>query len=289
MDGFILINKPPGITSFDVVRKVKNVIKEEKVGHMGTLDPRACGLLIIGLGKYVRLEEYILRYPKTYIVEILFGITSDSFDREARKFYYDKSKKKIKISELEDVLNSFVGEIEQVPPLYSALHVYGKRAYELARKGETLELPKRKVSIYNATILEFNDRENSALVEFKVSSGTYIRSLVRDIGERLNTQALTSFLIRTRIGHMSVNESIPYIKLRNCWRDFLFSPIKVLNFPVIEVNKDQEKKILNGNSIFINLFFNNLEEYVTITNSEGKFIAVGKVRENVIKPEKVFL
>lgn len=95
MNGFILINKPPGITSFDVVKKVKRLFKEKKVGHMGTLDPRACGLLIIGLGKYVRLEEYILRLPKTYIVEILFGVSSDTYDREAYSFFYEKEKNKL--------------------------------------------------------------------------------------------------------------------------------------------------------------------------------------------------
>lgn len=289
MDGFILINKPPGITSFEVVRKVKSITKENKVGHMGTLDPRACGLLIIGIGKYVRLEEYILKYSKTYIVEILFGITTDSYDREAYKFYYDKTKRRIKVSDLEEVLKVFIGEIEQTPPLYSAVHVGGKRAYELARKGENLELPKRRVTIYKATLLDFNEKENSALIEFKVSSGTYIRSLVRDIGEKLKIYTLTSFLIRTHIGHLSVNDSIPFNKLGDYWIKSLIPPKEVLNFPVIRVTKEQEKRILNGNSIYLNTPYNEVEEYITIVNSEEKFIAVGRVKENTIRPEKVFI
>lgn len=289
MNGFILINKPPGITSFDVVKKIKSITGENKVGHMGTLDPRACGLLIIGIGKYVRLEEYILKYPKTYIVEILFGIASDSYDRESYKFYYDKSKKKVKFEDLEKALKSFIGEIEQIPPLYSAIHIDGKRAYELARIGKNIELPRRKVYIYKAEIIDFNAQKNTALVEFEVSSGTYIRSLIRDLGERLNIYALTSFLVRTRIGHLSVNESIPFSKIDQNWQDFLLPPTKILDFPIIKVGKEQERKILNGNSIFITPLSQNLKEYVTILNLDDKFIAIGKVRENIVKPEKVFL
>lgn len=287
MNGFILINKPPGITSFDVVKKVKRLFKEKKVGHMGTLDPRACGLLIIGLGKYVRLEEYILRFPKTYVVEILFGISSDTYDREAYRFFYEKEKKQIDIRELEDTLRYFIGEIEQTPPPYSAIHIDGERAYNLARKNISINLPKRRVIIYESKILDFNKSMNKALIEFKVSSGTYIRSLVNDIGKRLNTKALVSFLVRTQIGHLSVNQSISYSKLKETEINNLFlSPVEVLSFPVYQTSKDEEKKILNGNSIESRLFQDG--EYVSLINSQNRFIAVGKVIGNTIKPEKVF-
>ncbi len=287
MNGFILINKPPGITSLDVVKRVKRLFKERKVGHMGTLDPRACGLLIIGLGKYVRLEEYILRFPKTYIVEVLFGVSSDTYDREAYRFFYEKEKKQIDLRELEDTLRYFTGEIEQTPPPYSAIHIDGERAYNLARKNIPINLPKRRVIIYESKILDFNKSMNKVLIEFKVSSGTYIRSLVHDIGKKLNTKALVSFLARTQIGHLSVNQSISYSKLKEMEiNNLLLSPVEVLSFPVYKIAKNEEKKILNGNSIETRLFHDG--EYVSLINSQNKFIAVGKVIGNSIKPEKVF-
>ncbi|TYT22537.1 tRNA pseudouridine(55) synthase TruB [Dictyoglomus thermophilum] len=288
MNGFLLINKPPGITSFEAVRRVKKLSKEKKVGHMGTLDPRACGLLIIGLGKYVRLEEYLLKLPKTYIVEVLFGVSSDTYDRESHRFFYDKEGKTVNIEILEETLKKhFTGEIEQTPPPYSAVHIEGERAYNLARKNISVSLPKRKVTIYESEVLNFDKTRNTALIRFKVSSGTYIRSLVHDIGEKLNTKTLVSFLVRTDIGHLSVNDSIPFNKIKEGITKKLLSPLEVLDFPVYKTSEEEEKKILNGNAIEAR--FSTIESpYISIINSQGRFIAVGKVSGNIIKPDKVF-
>uniref|UniRef100_A0A7C3WW21 tRNA pseudouridine synthase B n=1 Tax=Dictyoglomus turgidum TaxID=513050 RepID=A0A7C3WW21_9BACT len=289
MNGFLLVNKPPGITSFDVVKKIRKITKIDKVGHMGTLDPRACGLIIIGLGKYVRLEKYILNFTKTYIVEIHFGIISETYDREAPFFRYQHIKKQdISPKKIEEILKRLLGEIEQEPPLYSALHINGKRAYELAREGKNLELPKRKVKIFKAELLDYKENKFPiALIEFKVSAGTYIRSLVKDIGEKLGCYTITSFLLRTEIGHISINDSIPFNKISKYWKENIISPVKILNFPLIKVDDQKEKRILNGNDVLLPTY-EDKEILVSIVNSKDKFIAVGKIKGNVLKPEKVF-
>lgn len=289
MNGFLLVNKPPGITSFNVVKKIREITKIDKVGHMGTLDPRACGLIIIGLGKYVRLEEYILNFTKTYIVEIHFGISSDTYDREAYSFKYQNIKNQdISPQKIEEILKSLLGEIEQEPPIYSALHINGKRAYELAREGKNLKLPKRKVKIFKAELLDYKKSKFPiALIEFKVSAGTYIRSLVKDISEKLGCYAITSFLLRTEIGHISISDSISFNKLSKHWKENLVSPVKILNFPLIKVDALEEKRILNGNNVLLPTY-ENKEIFVSVVNSKDNFIAVGKIKGNVLKPEKVF-
>ncbi|HOJ92631.1 MAG TPA: tRNA pseudouridine(55) synthase TruB [Dictyoglomaceae bacterium] len=290
MNNFLLINKPPGITSLDVVKKVRRITNIEKVGHMGTLDPRGCGLLIVALGKAVRLEEYILFYSKTYIVEALFGISSDTYDRESNFFEYYKINKSISASDLEKTLETLKGEIEQEPPIYSAIHINGRRAYDLARNGYNVSLPKRKVHIYNAKLINLESDNNiiRALIELHVSAGTYARSIVHTLGERLGIPATVSFLLRTKIGEISVNESIPYSKIDAHWKDSLIPPHKILNFPILEVSSDLERKILNGNTISIDKHFSS-ESYVSVINEREEFIAVGRVFQNYLKPEKVFL
>lgn len=289
MNQFLLINKPPGITSFFIVERVKEITGIKKVGHMGTLDPRACGLLLVGLDKAVRLEEYIINLDKSYFVEIIFGVSSETYDREAKNFYY--SPKEIDKDELERLIKSFIGEREQIPPSFSALHIQGKRAYDLARKGKEINLPKRKIRIYNAELKYF---ENSifpkALIEFKVSSGTYIRSLVREIGERLKVHTLTSFLLRTQIGKLHINQALLFKNLQKDWRESLVSPLEILNFPSFIVLDRSVRKVKNGNIISIEEVenFSTCPNPIILLDNKREILAIAYHNNGIIKPVKVF-
>ncbi len=193
----LLLNKPIGWTSFDVVRKLRYTLKIKKIGHAGTLDPLASGLLIVCAGKMTKQIDAFMGMEKEYTGTLTIGHTTPSYDLETQpengKEYHHITK-----DFTNDVFKKFVGEIEQIPPAHSAIKVNGKRAYELARKGEEVDLKKRKITITSFEITKFD----LPLIDFKVvcSKGTYIRSLARDVGEALGTGAYLSALCRTRIG-----------------------------------------------------------------------------------------
>lgn len=210
MDGLLLIDKPKGWTSFDVVAKVRGVIKQEtgqkkpKVGHTGTLDPLATGLLVLTVGSYCKRAQEFSKLDKTYQVTMKLGETSTTDDEEGDKTKSDHQKT-ISQSELEATLQQFVGEIEQIPPIYSAIKVDGKRAYKLAREGKDVKLEPRLVNIRQITDLKYD----YPFVSFTagVSSGTYIRSLVRDVGQKLAVGAYMTDLRRIGVGDFSISDS----------------------------------------------------------------------------------
>lgn len=200
----ILIDKPVGISSFGVVKKIRNFCGEKKVGHAGTLDPLASGLLIILIGSQTKNANQFLKMDKTYLVEAKLGQTSDTGDSEGE--IKRVSNIQPNEQEIDKVLKSFVGEISQRPHTYSAIKVNGKRAYHLARQGKKLDLAPRDIKIYSLDKIKFS----YPMLEFeaKVSSGTYIRSLVDDIGKRLKTGAYTTSLRRTKIGDYNISDSV---------------------------------------------------------------------------------
>ena len=210
MDGLLLIDKPSGWTSFDVVAKIRGVLKHEtgqkkpKVGHTGTLDPLATGLLVLCLGSYCKRAGEFSRHGKTYDVTIRLGLTSDTGDDEGEKTAV--SDRVPSHEEIEDVIKRFIGEIEQIPPAYSAVKVGGQRAYKLARAGKEVVIEPRKVTVYAIEHLSYTYPEVSFTA--KVSSGTYIRSLAEDIGQALGTGAYMSGLRRTEVGTFSVQDAI---------------------------------------------------------------------------------
>lgn len=209
MDGLLLIDKPRGWTSFDVVAKVRGILKAQtgnkkaKVGHTGTLDPLATGLLVLTVGSYCKRAQEFSKLDKVYEVEMKLGVTSTTDDEEG-----EKTKSGAKIPD-EDVIRetilSFVGEISQTPPAFSAIKVDGKRAYKLAREGKEVKIEPRKVTIYSIENIIVTEETITFIA--KVSSGTYIRSLVRDIGEKLSTGAYMSNLRRTSVGEFSLTDA----------------------------------------------------------------------------------
>jgi tRNA pseudouridine55 synthase len=219
--GFLLVDKPEGMTSHDVVDYLRRITKIKKIGHAGTLDPIATGLLILGIGREAtkKLSEF-QKLDKEYIAKIKLGSKSDTFDKEGKieEIKFEKIPTK---EEIEEVLKSFCGEILQTPPPYSAKKIKGKKAYELARKGMKTELSPVKVKIYQIEILNYS----FPYLEIKVScsSGTYIRSLANDIGEKLKAGGLIEELRRTKIGNFKVEnaQKLSQINSEN-WQNFLF-------------------------------------------------------------------
>jgi tRNA pseudouridine55 synthase len=219
--GFILINKPTGITSHDVVDKLREITKIKRIGHAGTLDPFATGLLILGIGReFTKKLSIFQKKDKEYIATLKLGAESDTFDREG-KIVEKKVKKIPERKEIEEVLKSFLGEIEQIPPAFSAKKIKGKKLYELARKGIKVEPKPQKVKIYEISILEY--RFPYLKIKVKCSSGTYIRSLANDIGKKLGCGSFVEELIRTKIGEFSIENAVELSKLTpQNWKNFLF-------------------------------------------------------------------
>ena len=204
---FLLIDKPKGMTSHDVVNRVRRVVGERKVGHGGTLDPNATGLLIVGVGRAAtkRLGEIAQKTKKSYEAEIILGEERDTDDVEGRIVKKNEKEKPSK-NNVEAVLKELTGEIEQIPPTFSAIKMDGKKAYELARKGKEVKMEVRKVTVYKS---ELADYQYPVLrVVFEVSSGTYIRALARDIGRKLGCGAYLVNLRRTQIGKFKIVQAV---------------------------------------------------------------------------------
>jgi tRNA pseudouridine55 synthase len=196
MDGIIIVNKPQAWTSFDVVAKIRNLSRARKVGHSGTLDPMATGVLPVFLGKATKSIQYFMGGDKGYIAEMTLGITTDTLDAEGKVTQI--SNVEYRISNVEDILKKFIGEIEQIPPMHSAIKVKGKRLYKLARKGIVVKRDPRKVTIHKMKLINFEAGNNPKVtLEIMCSKGTYIRQLVSDIGDDLGCGAHLSKLMRT--------------------------------------------------------------------------------------------
>ncbi len=209
MNGYLLVDKPEGWTSHDVVAKIRAIIKTEtvqkiKVGHTGTLDPMATGLLVLVLGKYTKQAAEFSKLDKTYDAELTLGQTSSTGDREGK--LVQKGTRKPGEKEIKDALSTFLGQIEQVPPAFSAIKIGGQRAYKAARAGKAVEIEPRKVTIHSIT--NINYKYPKLAFTTSVSSGTYIRSLAVDIGEKLGTGAYLSSLRRTLVGKFDIKNAL---------------------------------------------------------------------------------
>lgn len=244
--GVIVINKPTDWTSFDVVNKIKRLIGLSRVGHLGTLDPMATGVLLVTIGKATKLFDIMQEKKKTYVATFHFGEETNTLDSTGK--ITNSNNKIVTRKEIEAILNTFVGEISQIPPKYSAKSVNGVRAYTLARKNEDFVLPAKVVKIYELKIIDFND--NILTLEITCGSGTYIRALGRDIAYKLNTYATMISLVRTKVGKFDLNQSIDIKSLTKDNIENYILPIdSVLDYNKIELSDINTKKILNGQTI----------------------------------------
>lgn len=282
MFGFLNIYKPKGMTSHDVVAILRRITKVKQIGHTGTLDPFAEGVLPIAIGKATRLIEY-LNDDKAYIGTIKLGKSTTTYDSEGE--VTNSSDKEVSIDEINSILNQYKGRITQYPPIYSAIKINGKKLYEYARKGETVEVQPREVSIYKLNILNYNSETKELEIYVECSKGTYIRSLANDIGETLGAYGYLSALKRVKAGDFEIKASVKLEDLQSI-DDVVHSlqnPIHYINCPKYVINQSELSIVLNGNPIQTNIS----DGRTLITDGEN-IIAIGLVENNILKPQKVF-
>ncbi len=205
LNGLFLINKPPEKSSFYYVKQLKRKFNLKKVGHAGTLDPQAEGLLVILVGNFTKKFDYFRKLKKEYLAKIVFGLTTDTYDKEGKVIGEYKGKIRLTKNKLSENLKSFLGEINQIPPQFSAVKIKGQPAYKRARAGQSFEIKPKKVIIYQLKIISLKDKE--ALIKIICSSGTYIRSLAYDLGQKIGTGAYLADLKRLSIGQFNLSES----------------------------------------------------------------------------------
>lgn len=283
--GFLNIYKPVGMTSHDVVAALRRVAKIKQIGHTGTLDPFAEGVLPICVGKATRLIEY-LQDDKEYLATVQFGASTNTFDLDGEKT--SVSGKKVTKSEVEEALKAFSGEISQLPPIFSAIKVKGKKLYEYARKGEEVEIHPRKVVIENIELKVFDEENQQAQILIKCSKGTYIRSIANDLGQNLGCGGYLVKLIRTQAGSFRVEDSFQ-LDTVEVEKNFV-NPLDVLNLPKIAVKDKDLTKIKNGMPIEFSpredIKFGN---FVILVYNNVEICAVGVADNDKIKLKKVFL
>ena len=282
--GFINIDKPKGMTSHDVVAILRRITKIRQIGHTGTLDPFATGVLPVCIGKATRLIEF-LEDDKAYFATVKFGANTDTYDLEGE--ITETFDKKVSLEEIELALKDFSGEIEQFPPIYSAIKVNGKKLYEYARKGETVEIKPRKVVINKIKLVDFDESEQIAKIEVACSKGTYIRSIAYDLGKNLGCGAHLIALTRSQAGKFSLNNAISLENLSlEDVKNNIINPIDVLPFEQINVSENELAKIKNG--IAIQNPTNEINKHFTLI-SDNKICAIGFSKDNSISLKKVFL
>ena len=275
---FLNINKPKGITSFDVIRTLRKKLKIKQIGHSGTLDPLASGVMQVAVGKATKLLDY-LNSDKEYIADIVFGFVTETFDSESEKQFVGKPS--FSKEELNYVLDSFLGKSFQIPPKYSAIKLNGQKLCDLARNNKEIDIEahKREIEIYSIELLDFS--QDKAKIKVSCKKGTYIRSLVNDIGQKLGCGAYMSELIRTKAGDFILENS-------NNLEDekfFEIPPLCALRLKQIELSNEQYFKIKNGN--FITCECNEFENYLLLTKN-NKLVSIGYLSDNLIKPKKFF-
>ncbi|TVS14605.1 MAG: tRNA pseudouridine(55) synthase TruB [Planctomycetaceae bacterium] len=248
MFGILNLNKPPDWTSRDVVNRVQRLVGRAKAGHAGTLDPLATGVLIVCIGHATRLIQYVQRMPKRYCGTFLMGMSSDTEDTAGRVVPTGDDVRPT-VDQLRAVLPSFVGQIQQVPPAYSALKVQGKRAYALARGGQPVDLPARTIMVHQLRLLDYNYPQFT--LEIDCGSGTYVRSLGRDIARRLGTEAIMSKLVRTGIGPFRLDEALDPTTLtpENLASKLLSPLIALTELPRITIDPSQQRRLSQGMAI----------------------------------------
>lgn len=282
--GFLNVYKPKRMTSFDVVAILRRVTKIRQIGHTGTLDPFAVGVLPICIGKSTRLIEY-LNDDKEYLATVQFGSDTDTYDLEGQVIRtYDK---KITKEEVENILKSFEGEIEQIPPIYSAIKVNGKKLYEYARNGQEVEIKPRKVFISKIELKDFDTNLQQAKILVDCSKGTYIRSIAFDLGRKMNCGGHLVALERTKAGMFLKKDStkLEDIKTLEDVENLLINPVEVLDYPKINLTDIEKEKVSHGMSIANNLGQNS---GVVILVYGGKIYAIGIAQESKISIKKVF-
>ncbi|WP_296561226.1 tRNA pseudouridine(55) synthase TruB [uncultured Acetobacterium sp.] len=297
--GYLNVYKEKGMTSHDVVFKARKILKTKKIGHTGTLDPDAQGVLILCVGQATKMVEYITDHDKVYQVEVVLGFATDTCDLSGTVI--EQSQKRVDRDAFEHVLVSFTGDVRQTPPIYSAIRVNGKKLYHYARNGETVEIPERDVHIGEITLLEFCEDSQKATIMVTCSKGTYMRSLCRDIGAALGTLACMGNLIRHRVGRFRIEDALTLAEIEASVikgaQEQLFYPLaySLESYQCVRATEQGRKFLLNGNKLFqwnIEASMENFYPGETLRLYDGdQLIGMGRFvahdEGNYIKPTKL--
>jgi tRNA pseudouridine55 synthase len=293
MDGILNINKATGMTSHDVVAKIRKLLQQKRVGHAGTLDPAAGGVLPICTGQGTRVAEYLSESGKAYQAEIVFGVVTDTYDSEGR-ILRTADAVELALPQIEEALSHFLGPQMQVPPRYSAIKIQGQPAYKRARAGEEISLAPRSIAITHLKIIAWDAPRLTLAIE--CSKGTYIRSLAYDLGEHLGCGAHLGALLRTRSGPFLLVESITLEQLAEAAAagraaEHLFPADRALqDYPALLLDAATAGRVLHGNAFSYNLDFSTPSELARVYDAEGRFLAIAEwdAQLEVWKPKKVF-
>ena len=302
-DGILPVFKERGFTSFDVVAKLRGIFSQKKIGHTGTLDPEATGVLVVCLGKATKLVDMLTEERKTYEAHMLAGRETDTQDIWGNTL--KESGVCISPEEVRTALFSFVGEYNQIPPMYSALKMNGKKLYELAREGKEVERQPRKVHIYNVDMIEeFNPASNEAVFSVSCSKGTYIRTLIHDVGVKLGCGACMSALKRTKAAGFCLEDCVSLSQLREAKEagtlgDLVIPVERVFeHLPRLVVKEEADRLLKNGNKIFTEMLYNEYNRDVPemsqnmmyrVYNYKGRFCAVYEMTDEGLKIKYNFM
>lgn len=295
MNGLLLVDKPEGFTSFDVVAVARKLTSQKKIGHTGTLDPNATGVLPLLLGNATKAQDIIPNHDKEYIAGFKLGMRSDTLDIWGE--ITEKNKTSVKKTEIEKILVKFRGEIEQIPPMYSAVSVNGQRLYDLARKGIEIERKPRNITIYTLDLLEFNEESQEGKIKAFCSKGTYIRTLIDDIGNDLGVGAVMTSLDRTKACGFFKEDCLPLDKIKE------LSPAEIesrlisteslfVNFPELKVSEAQARRFSCGGPLDITRTAlqnkKDIEDKIYRVKNNEEFFGLGIVKDNELKIYKHF-
>lgn len=306
MNGILNIFKPKGISSFQAVKEVKNILNIPKAGHAGTLDPSASGILLVCIGQATKIVQFLVDLKKYYQGEMILGISTDSQDSEGNIIQRKKVKNDIDEERIKRIFLKYKNINSQIPPMFSATHYKGERLYRLARKGIEVKRSPKKIKIYKLNLLNFNQKMNHPIIKFEVvcSKGTYIRTLCNDIGNELGCGAYLSNLVRKKIGYFNLEDSINLDVLKKekiLEKKYLISidsALKGLNN--ITVRNEAIKTVLNGGSISNEQITTNTKiskigrsKFIKIYDLENNLLSIGiPIKKNekdlIFKPIKVF-
>ena len=283
MNGILIIDKPQGFTSQDVVSKVKRILNVKKAGHTGTLDPLATGVLPVLIGDYTKLSKYLIEHDKIYRAKIKFGEKRETGDLEG-KIIETSNVKITDINRIKEVLKSMLGKQMQVPPMYSAIKVNGKKLYEYARAGERVEIPPREIEIYQLDFVSFDEVEQILEIEIKCSKGTYIRTLCEDIASQLKTIGFMFELNRIQVDKFKIEEAVTLEELeakKNCAEEFLIKMEEVFkNYPRINLPENKKDLLLNGVKL---KGYDSFENGVYNIYIDEKYIGLGTIQNGFLK------
>ncbi len=299
MDGILNINKPTGMTSHDVVAKVRKLLKQRRVGHAGTLDPAARGVLPICVGQATRVAEYLSESGKAYQATIIFGTVTDTYDSEG-SILRTASAQDLTLAKIEAILPAMLGEQMQVPPRYSAIKLQGQPAYKRARAGEEVAMEPRSIIIYQLEIIDWQPSQHPTLrLAIECSKGTYIRSLAYDLGEQAGCGAYLGGLARTRSGPFPLSESITLEQLaeaaaQGTIEQFLFPADKAIeHYPALRLDEAMTERVRHGNAFRVEEQTGVLHEQslARVYDDKGQFVAIAEwnAEQRMWQPVKVFL